>query len=387
MWMITLPAFALSTASVFADPVQSVPGKQISIPVKIDNNPGLMGFKLVFEYSFKALSNPKVQKGSVTKNGLMNDSITSQTYGSFDVVWSDSSETAENGVLMMLQFEVKENASAGKYDIKCSYSQDDTFNEKWEDVHLDVSNIKLEITETQNSKTASEEKTTTRADITFSDSEKTFSDEVLEKVDSRYVESVIRNALDEFDADSVEDIDGSQYSGFQNNVSDAFSSYGVDINANPVSPDDYVNLYEKAKQQTIIDSVLSSTDNQKVIETIEETLKKYNAEDISDISAETDKINFTAEVISSLDEKGAEIDEDIVDRINIDNINALYDSAENAVNSGKSVQKETSRIKKTSINQLIFMFIIFIVFGICILLIVIRRKHEKQNQLSKENLE
>ncbi|MBQ8944763.1 MAG: hypothetical protein IJ050_09765 [Clostridia bacterium] len=362
LWMIAFPTFAVSTARVFADSVQAVPGKTVSIPVKIENNPGLMGFKLTFDYSPKTLSKPKVQKGSVTKNGMMNDSITSQTNGSFDVVWSDSSETAENGVLMILQFEVKENASDGKYDIKCTYSQDDTFNEKLESVHLNVSNINVEISKQVNLKTVGEEKTTVTSDTASSDSSKSFSDEVLEKVDSRFVESAIRNALDDFDADSVNDIDENQYSDFNDKVTDTLSSYGADINANPDSLEDYRELYEKAKEQSIVDSVLSSIDSQDVIDVIEEALKKYNAKEISDISAETDKINFTADVISSLDEKGAGIDEDIVERINIDNISSLYNSAEDTLNSGKVVQEEVSKTKNNSSKKWILITVIVIAF-------------------------
>ena len=362
LWMIAFPTFAVSTARVFADSVQAVPGKTVSIPVKIENNPGLMGFKLTFDYSPKTLSKTKVQKGSVTKNGMMNDSITSQTNGSFDVVWSDSSETAENGVLMILQFEVKENASDGKYDIKCTYSQDDTFNEKLESVHLNVSNINVEISKQVNLKTVGEEKTTVTSDTASSDSSKSFSDEVLEKVDSRFVESAIRNALDDFDADSVNDIDENQYSDFNDKVTDTLSSYGADINANPDSLEDYRELYEKAKEQSIVDSVLSSIDSQDVIDVIEEALKKYNAKEISDISAETDKINFTADVISSLDEKGAGIDEDIVERINIDNISSLYNSAEDTLNSGKVVQEEVSKTKNNSSKKWILITVIVIAF-------------------------
>ena len=362
LWMIAFPTFAVSTARVFADSVQAVPGKTVSIPVKIENNPGLMGFKLTFDDSPKTLSKPKVQKGSVTKNGMMNDSITSQTNGSFDVVWSDSSETAENGVLMILQFEVKENASDGKYDIKCTYSQDDTFNEKLESVHLNVSNINVEISKQVNLKTVGEEKTTVTSDTASSDSSKSFSDEVLEKVDSRFVESAIRNALDDFDADSVNDIDENQYSDFNDKVTDTLSSYGADINANPDSLEDYRELYEKAKEQSIVDSVLSSIDSQDVIDVIEEALKKYNAKEISDMSAETDKINFTADVISSLDEKGAGIDEDIVERINIDNISSLYNSAEDTLNSGKVVQEEVSKTKNNSSKKWILITVIVIAF-------------------------
>ncbi|MBQ6467713.1 MAG: hypothetical protein IJJ61_07185 [Clostridia bacterium] len=386
LWMVAFPAFAVSTAHVFANSIQAVPGKTVSIPVKIENNPGLMGFKLTFEYSSKILSSPKVQKGSVTKNGMMNDSITSQTNGSFDVVWSDSSETAENGVLMILQFEVKENASDGKYDIKCTYSQDDTFNEKLESVHLNVSNINVEISKQVNLKTVGEEKTTVTSDTASSDSSKSFSDEVLEKVDSRFVESAIRNALDDFDADSVNDIDENQYSDFNDKVTDTLSSYGADINANPDSLEDYRELYEKAKEKTVIDSVLSSTDSQDIIDVIEETLKKYNAKEISDISAETDKINFTADVISFLDEKGAEIDEDIVERIKIDNISSLYNSAEDTLNSGKAVQKEASIIKKDSYRSRNIIVAFFIVFGVVVCFFLYRNKKRKQNRISKEGL-
>ncbi len=132
-------AYAESNATVYADtPINSV-DNSIIIPVSIDNNPGLMGFKFHFEIS-KGIKANSVSKGNVTENGMLTDNI-GINEGSFDVLWNNSEEVKDNGVLFYIGIS---SDDFSKESISILYSENDTFNEQFENVNLDCKRIKLE---------------------------------------------------------------------------------------------------------------------------------------------------------------------------------------------------------------------------------------------------
>lgn len=112
------------------------PGDSISVPLYIKNNSGIMGFKIGVKYPSNVLSDPSAKKAGFLKNGNFVDSICESTSGFFEVLWTGSSDIHGEGELFVLNFVVSEFAVSGEYNISFTYSQDDTFNEKWEDVSL-----------------------------------------------------------------------------------------------------------------------------------------------------------------------------------------------------------------------------------------------------------
>lgn len=141
--MCMVSTFASGGASVYGEAIKTKQGETVSIPIKIDKSEGLMGFRIKISYPKDVLESPKVSRGIITKNGNFNDSITASTNGGFDVVWSATENVAGNDTLFVMTFNVKENAKTDKYYIKISYSQEDTFNEKWQDVKLDCSDVEV----------------------------------------------------------------------------------------------------------------------------------------------------------------------------------------------------------------------------------------------------
>lgn len=115
---------------------QKVQDEQL-IAVNIENNPGIMGFKLHFEYDTKDVEMLSVQKGEVTKKGNLYDNLGNKT-GQFDVLWNHTSEVKTNGSLIILELKCLTDKP---FDIKLSYSQPDTFNGSFEDVVLTCNNI------------------------------------------------------------------------------------------------------------------------------------------------------------------------------------------------------------------------------------------------------
>lgn len=115
---------------------QKVQDEQL-IAVNIENNPGIMGFKLHFEYDTKDVEVLSVQKGEVTKKGNLYDNLGNKI-GQFDVLWNHTSEVKTNGSLIVLELKCLTDKP---FEIKLSYSQPDTFNGNFEDVLLTCNNI------------------------------------------------------------------------------------------------------------------------------------------------------------------------------------------------------------------------------------------------------
>lgn len=159
--------------SITADPVETLAGQTVSIPVCITNNHGIMGFKISVEYPDETLINPTVKRGEVTAHGMMDDTIMDSTRGAFSIVWSNAEDVKIDDTIFILGFSVAPDAHDRDVDIKLTYSQPDTFNEQWEDVILNMSYIKVHIGGNSSSSQETGEIRTTITDTTVNQSIKT----------------------------------------------------------------------------------------------------------------------------------------------------------------------------------------------------------------------
>lgn len=107
------------------------------VQVYIENNPGIMGCRLIFEYPEESLEVLSAHSGEVTKSGMFLDNI-GDCEGSFDILWNNTEDVTADGTFVIL--EVRQLTDK-PYEIGISFSQEDTFNESWEDVHLVCENI------------------------------------------------------------------------------------------------------------------------------------------------------------------------------------------------------------------------------------------------------
>ena len=115
-------------------------GESVTIPVYIKDNPGLMGTKLTFDYNADYLTPISVSAGDVFSGGLQDNINGDAVPGRFNVYWAGSQNTFDNGILFYITFNVSENAN-GQEEIAISYSQEDTFDENFDDVILKCQNI------------------------------------------------------------------------------------------------------------------------------------------------------------------------------------------------------------------------------------------------------
>ncbi len=156
---VLLTAFASMPNRIYADAVSVEAGETITIPVKIENNEGFMGFAVFVTYDKDVFKPVSTSKGSII-SGLFNDSISTSKTNSFKVVCSETSNVTANGVLFNLKFDVL-NGVSGKQKIELSYSQQDTFDENWKDVSFSCEDIDIIVT--QNGTTAPTTVTTTES--------------------------------------------------------------------------------------------------------------------------------------------------------------------------------------------------------------------------------
>lgn len=147
------PSATSEIAEVYADDVSANYNDEITIPIMIDNNHGIMGYRLDFKYDSALLQPISAISGSdFVNNGQFNDSIGIKD-GEFKVLWNNVDEKYSNGILLSLTFKVLTEA---KTDIVISmtYSQPDTFNEKYEDIIFNCSDINVSLNNHQHSYTA-----------------------------------------------------------------------------------------------------------------------------------------------------------------------------------------------------------------------------------------
>lgn len=121
--------FAADPAFV-ASAVTGTAGSEVDVTISFENNPGTAAAKISVAYD-PALTLVKTAAGPVmTKSGTAATESPDLTVNPYLYVWVlGTKETAENGVFSTMTFKIPEGAAADtKYDIKVTYSADDTYN-------------------------------------------------------------------------------------------------------------------------------------------------------------------------------------------------------------------------------------------------------------------
>ena len=152
---------ALDGIRVYAAETSCSAGEQITIPICIENNTGLMGFSFEVSYDNKKLSPVSVVHGDLTTTGMLNDSIETSKDNAFKVNWSASDNVSGDGTLFNVTFNVLEDAS-GDTEIELSYVQKDTYDNQYYDVVLSPENTILHISGGSSDQTTGQETTTVK---------------------------------------------------------------------------------------------------------------------------------------------------------------------------------------------------------------------------------
>lgn len=208
--------------SIYSDDNELSSEAEESVNIKIKNNTGYMGFKIHIEYETDKIDVISVASGELTSEGIFQDNL-GQNNGVFDVVWSGTEDISRDGTMFMLIVKAK-NGYSGKTGLTVTFSQEDTFNEKWEDVVFNCNDIILNfatdnITD-KNSEDVQEKKN--------NDIDDEFIDEVVSKLDENKFRQIVSGDTKATEGEisrAIEDIDEN----FVNKIIDELADNGVDI--------------------------------------------------------------------------------------------------------------------------------------------------------------
>lgn len=133
-----ISAFAQTDkATVYAQRLTAQKGESQLVYINIDGNPGLMGFKIHLAYIEEYVSVKSVTRGEVTKQGSFMTNLGLKS-GGFDIVWTNTQQIDENGIIAILSLDVLTDEP---FEIYISYSENDTFNEAYANIALDCRTI------------------------------------------------------------------------------------------------------------------------------------------------------------------------------------------------------------------------------------------------------
>lgn len=138
---------AAENPRVYADNIAALAGDEISIPVKISGNTGIMGIGVKVTYDKEVLIPQNVTIGSIL-SGTFDHNVKESTENSFNILWAGTDNVSEDGELFVMTFKVANAAQAGSTDIKLSYTEGDTFKldgNDYTDIALDCQNIAVTI--------------------------------------------------------------------------------------------------------------------------------------------------------------------------------------------------------------------------------------------------
>mgnify|MGYP002510615359 CR=1 FL=1 len=144
------PSATSEIADIYADDVAAEYNDEITIPIYIDNNHGIMGYRLDFKYDTNVLEPISTTCDAAFANGgQFNDSIGVKD-GEFKVLWNNVDEKYAKGILLNLKIRVLTDEKLDTV-ISMTYSQPDTFNEKYEDVVFNCKDINISLNNHQHS--------------------------------------------------------------------------------------------------------------------------------------------------------------------------------------------------------------------------------------------
>lgn len=369
--LMSTTAFATNSAEVCSEAVMATTDKAILIPVRIKNNPGIMGFKIAVDYDKAVLASPKVTKGSVTQNGMMNDSIGVTPEGVIDVVWSGTQNETADGTLFVISFE---SVKAEDTQIKLSYSQPDTFNEAWEDVELKCSDITVNFTSNEVKKPESKtEEKTSSTEIVDTTSQ------IVSLPRSEEIKNAVDIVLGETDKGHIDEIPEENKSDFVDRTNEVLNQLTGGHNKPFESIDEIKDAYNNSVADEFVEDAKETIDSDKIDEAIKDSLASVGAESIDKVPAEK-KEEFMQKVESNIAQYAPDVDT-ISDKLTADEaveaIKQLQNENEEAATEGMKVPEPQTKNNTVTVVTVVAAILIA---AIVIAVAVVNRKRKKNEE-------
>ena len=369
LFLLQSVAFAANTAEVFADEITAEKGKAFLIPVKITNNTGIMGFKITVTYDKSVFTSPTVSSGSITKAGMLNNSIGVSADGTFDVVWSGTENAVGDGTLMILGFKAADTAYK-ETKIGLSFSQPDTFNEAWEDVELKCSEITVNIV---SEKTKAETSEASQA-------------ETAQNPGSEDIKNAVEIVLDETEKGGIKDVGESEQQDFVGRVNEILgqlSGNGGYFN----DMEDVENAYSDAVADEFVEKTLEATDSDKIDLAIDEALSSVGVKKLEDVPEEK-KSEFVQSVESNLSEYAPDfetVSDKLTDEKAFEAIKQLRDKNESAATQGKKVPAPQAKNKTVTVIAVAAAAAATVITAIAVIYIKHKQKNEEAKKYEDKN--
>ena len=271
---------AANKAKVYADSISAKQGKTLTIPVQIKENKGLMGFKISLEYPANVIRIDSVSKGTITKSGNFNHNNGLKD-GIIDIIWNSVEDVKGDGTLFIVNVFIKSELQQNE-KIKITYSQPDTFNEKWQDVFLDCNDIIL-LSENHKSK---QTEINDKSNVVTSGS--VINSSKKQNIDDKYVVDTVISVLKQNGYEALEQ--ASNNKDFLKKINEELGTMFSDFES-------IKNNYNKSYQNEFIKKVTSSIDNENIVKAVKKAMSKNN---IKSIETGSDNNEFIEDVQNEL---------------------------------------------------------------------------------------
>lgn len=358
-------AFAVAKTEIYSDTVYAMQGDTVTVPVKIKNNAGIMGFRLTFKYPDE-LNSPEVLRGALLNEGLLNDSITEATKDSFDVVWSNTQNVTGDGTVLLLNFKVSSDAQNGNYKIDVSYNEADTFNEAMQDVVFCCKSVEIVIGKNT-------------VETTSTEASPSVTQKPIKDVDNLFLKISFEKVLDSLNIESFDLMSDEDFEKFKELISKELVNYGASGDElDNKSKDEIEEIYNDASKDAFVDSVVNTVDGNVIDNVIKENLSAVGAENIESIPPEKQK-EFVDGVVNTLTENGAEI-EVLPDSFTDEQIIDAIESVSNRNESETGVEVDDFIPKENPQSYVLYISVGIAAVAIIatVAVLIIKRKHNKK---------
>lgn len=367
--------FADSNAVVGSEVIVTKQGESIIVPVTITDNSGLMGFRITVKYPDNQLNLTDITSGAVTKDGLFNTSISdfNSVKGNFDVLWSHSEEIKSDGTLFVLKFKVLDTASDGEYNISLSYSQEDTFDEKFNDVKLNCSPVKIYVGDVSTTKPVTE--STTKND------DKKENSKLDVMVSDDYLISIFESVCSSFDMVNLTGEDKGKIVELTNNLLKSYDADSVQYS----SYDELYSAYQQALKNKAVKEIIESTDDKVIQTVVKDVLSEHNADTFKELPDDKKQ-----EAVEKFKQKLAENNSEVKTLNKIVDYDLATDTLDELVTDSESRQKENVTADNDSNNKnnnspsnktvIISVVVIAVLIIILAIWMIIKRKIKKDER-------
>ena len=375
----TVPALAAGTVAVLSADDISATTNTILVPVNISNNPGIMGFRVSASYPSELLEISSVAAGRVTTKGNFIHNA-GKVSGQVDIIWYATEQTTENGSLFVLTVQPTEKFIEGEStQITLSFSQADTFNEKYEDVAFDCEpiNISYGIESEQTSSSAPDQETAT--DTVNTDSQGTSKSEQTQETvaeapvtDAQIIDAVDA-ALANTETGRIDDID----SGALAEVNDNLRTIAGPNAPQFSSTEELKEQYKAAKKNEYMEQAKINLEPSVISNTLTGVLDRRNAASYSELS-ESEKGNAVTEAYQKMHDADKTLP-NISDILTVDESAEMFDSMISDVSTeNEETESEKEAGKGAGFPVYIIIFIAAVVICCVVAFVVYKKSKAKE---------